>query len=103
MLQEVSVKRDRAGLAHFFIFWGFLSFAARYILFIFGDSIWGDLSSTVLTETGVRVFASYLDILAVGFFAVLAWAHLRGLPANSPASTGASGRRVLGSLTPGGA
>ncbi|MXW34622.1 MAG: anhydro-N-acetylmuramic acid kinase, partial [Chloroflexi bacterium] len=36
-------------------------------------------------------------------FAVLAWAHLRGLPANSPASTGASGRRVLGSLTPGGA
>lgn len=36
-------------------------------------------------------------------FAVLAWAHLRGLPANSPESTGASGHRVLGSLTPGGA
>ena len=34
-------------------------------------------------------------------FAVLAWAHLRGLPANSPDSTGASGARVLGSYTPG--
>lgn len=34
-------------------------------------------------------------------FAVLAWAHLRGLPANSPDSTGASGARILGSLTPG--
>ncbi len=36
-------------------------------------------------------------------FAVLAWAHLRGLPANAPEATGASGARVLGSLTPGGA
>ncbi len=34
-------------------------------------------------------------------FAVLAWAHLHGLPANAPDSTGASGGRVLGSLTPG--
>ena len=34
-------------------------------------------------------------------FAVLAWAHLRGIPANVPAATGASGPRVLGSLTPG--
>ena len=34
-------------------------------------------------------------------FAVLAWAHLRGLPANAPKATGASGARVLGSLTPG--
>ncbi len=33
-------------------------------------------------------------------FAVLAWAHLMGLPANTPTSTGASGPRVLGSLTP---
>jgi anhydro-N-acetylmuramic acid kinase len=34
-------------------------------------------------------------------FAVLAWAHLRGIPANVPAATGAAGPRVLGSLTPG--
>jgi anhydro-N-acetylmuramic acid kinase len=34
-------------------------------------------------------------------FAVLAWAHLRGIPANLPSATGAAGRRVLGSLTPG--
>ena len=34
-------------------------------------------------------------------FAVLAWAHLRGIPANAPAATGAVGGRVLGSFTPG--
>ncbi|HEV3049203.1 MAG TPA: anhydro-N-acetylmuramic acid kinase, partial [Longimicrobium sp.] len=34
-------------------------------------------------------------------FAVLAWAHLRGIPANVPSATGAAGPRVLGSLTPG--
>jgi anhydro-N-acetylmuramic acid kinase len=34
-------------------------------------------------------------------FAVLAWAHIRGIPANVPAATGAVGPRVLGSLTPG--
>ncbi len=34
-------------------------------------------------------------------FAVLAWAHLRGIPANVPAATGAAGPRVLGSFTPG--
>jgi len=34
-------------------------------------------------------------------FAVLAWAHLCGIPANVPAATGAKGLRVLGSFTPG--
>jgi anhydro-N-acetylmuramic acid kinase len=35
-------------------------------------------------------------------FAVLAWAHSSGVPANAPGATGASGPRVLGSYTPGG-
>jgi anhydro-N-acetylmuramic acid kinase len=35
-------------------------------------------------------------------FAVLAWAHVNGIPANAPGATGAAGRRVLGSFTPGG-
>ncbi|HEX8243668.1 MAG TPA: anhydro-N-acetylmuramic acid kinase [Longimicrobium sp.] len=34
-------------------------------------------------------------------FALLAWAHLRGMTANVPAATGARGPRVLGSFTPG--
>lgn len=34
-------------------------------------------------------------------FAVLAWAHAMGVPANAPGATGASGPRVLGSYTPG--
>lgn len=36
-------------------------------------------------------------------FAVLAWAHMKGIAANAPAATGASGPRVLGSYTPGSA
>jgi anhydro-N-acetylmuramic acid kinase len=34
-------------------------------------------------------------------FAVLAWAHVCGLPANAPSATGADDVRVLGSFTPG--
>jgi len=40
------------------------------------------------------------DAREAAAFAVLAWAHLRGEPANVPAATGARGPRVLGSFTP---
>ncbi|MBM3932889.1 MAG: (Fe-S)-binding protein [SAR202 cluster bacterium] len=77
VLQRTDIKRDRAGLAHFFIFWGFLSFSLSYAIFIFADSLWPDFSRTLLTETGVRLYATYLDLLAVGFLIVLGWAALR--------------------------
>ena len=77
VLQSVSLRTDRAGLAHFFIFWGFLSFLTSYIIFIFGDSAWRPFSTKLLTETGVEVFVFYLDVLAVAFLVVLTWAGLR--------------------------
>ena len=77
VLQRVSIRRDRAGMAHFFIFWGFLSFLASYLLFIFADSIWRPFSTKLLTDTGVEVVTFYLDVLAVVFFVVLTWAALR--------------------------
>ena len=76
VLQSVSL-RDRAGLAHFFIFWGFLSFLASYVVFVYGDSAWRPFSTTILTETGVSIFASYIDVLAAAFLIVLAWAVWR--------------------------
>ena len=89
VLQSVSL-RDRAGLAHVFIFWGFLSFTLSYVLFIYGDTAWRPisdlflndsayrpLSSRLLTDSGVRVFVAYIDVLAVVFLAVLPWAALR--------------------------
>ena len=76
VLRSVSLK-DRAGLAHVFIFWGFLSFTASYILFIFADSAWRPFSERVLTDVGVKAFGTYLDVLASGFFVVLAWAAIR--------------------------
>ena len=77
VLQRVSLKRDRAGLAHFFIFWGFLSFLLSYLLFIFSDSAWRPFSQWLLTDLGVRLFTFYLDVLAITFFVVLVWAALR--------------------------
>ena len=76
VLQRVSL-RDRAGLAHFFIFWGFLSFSLSYVLFIYLDSLWHPLSSKILSETGLKAFTIYLDILATLFLLVLAWAAIR--------------------------
>ena len=77
VLQRTSLRRDRAGMAHFFIFWGFLSFLTSYIIFIFGDSAWRPFSAWLLTDTGVEVFTFYLDVVALAFFVVLAWAALR--------------------------
>ena len=77
VLQSVSLRRDRAGLAHLFIFWGFLSFVLSYLVFIFGDSLWRPFSTTLLTETGVELFVTYIDALAAIFLVVLAWAVLR--------------------------
>ena len=71
VLQGFSLKTDVAGLAHFFIFWGFLSFALSYVLFIFGDSISHRFSEIILTAKGVQVFASYLDVLAIVFLFVI--------------------------------
>jgi anhydro-N-acetylmuramic acid kinase len=52
----------------------------------------------VVTGGALGVDAEAKEALA---FAVLAWAHVHGIPANAPAATGATGPRVLGSYTPG--
>jgi len=41
------------------------------------------------------------DAREAAAFALLAWAHLHGIPANVPEATGSRGPRVLGSWTPG--
>jgi anhydro-N-acetylmuramic acid kinase len=41
------------------------------------------------------------DAREAAAFALLAWAHLKGIPANVPEATGSRGPRVLGSWTPG--
>jgi anhydro-N-acetylmuramic acid kinase len=41
------------------------------------------------------------EIREAAAFALLAWAHRSGVPANVPGATGSSGPRILGSLTPG--
>ncbi len=41
------------------------------------------------------------DAREAAAFALLAWAHLKGIPANVPEATGSQGPRVLGSWTPG--
>lgn len=41
------------------------------------------------------------DAREAAAFALLAWAHIKGIPANVPEATGSKGPRVLGSFTPG--
>lgn len=76
VLQRVP-SRDWAGLGHATIFWGFLSFALSYLIFIFAASIWGAFPEKLLTGSGVRVYSRYLDILAATLLVMLIWALLR--------------------------
>lgn len=55
----------------------------------------------VPVRTGSGALGMDPDAREAAAFAVLAWAHLAGVCGNVPAATGARGRRVLGSLTPG--
>ncbi len=76
VLQRVKYG-DYAGIGHAIIFWGFLTFMLSYGIFIFAGSAWRGFPEWLLTETGVRVYSSYLDILAAVMFAVLVWAFVR--------------------------
>jgi len=76
VIQSFSL-RDRAGLGHALIFWGFLSFFTSYALFIFADSLVPDLSVLLLGEGFVRAFTIYIDVAGVAVLASLVWAVFR--------------------------
>ena len=76
VLQRVPA-RDWAGLGHAIIFWGFLSFALSYLIFIFVGSVWGSFPEKLLTTSGVRVYSRYLDIAAAVLLVMLGWALVR--------------------------
>ena len=77
VLQRTSIKKDRAGLAHLIIFWGFLSFSLSYILFIFGNSIQPEFAKNILGSKGENIYLSYIDILSGIFLVILFWATVR--------------------------
>ena len=72
VLQRVP-SGDLAGIGHALIFWGFLSFSLSYVIFIFGSSVWKPFPEKLLTTTGVRVYSSYLDIMAAVLLVMLVW------------------------------
>ena len=76
VLQRVKYG-DYAGIGHAIIFWGFLTFMLSYGIFIFAASVDGGFPEWVLTETGVRVYSQYLDILAAVLAGALVWAFVR--------------------------
>ena len=77
VLKRVSLRTDLSGIAHFLIFWGFLSYLVSYILFIYADSIWDAFSLWLLGGLGLKIFVFYLDLLAVTLLLVLVWAAVR--------------------------
>jgi Fe-S oxidoreductase len=67
-LREVSLK-DRAGLGHFFIFWGFVLFSISY-LFLVADGIKEDFAGFIL---GDRIaYGFYLLLEVFGILVILA-------------------------------
>ena len=76
VLQRVKYG-DYAGIGHAIIFWGFLTFMLSYGIFIFAASINAEFPEWLLTETGVRVYSAYLDILSAVMLVVLIWAFVR--------------------------
>ncbi|MEE9198790.1 MAG: (Fe-S)-binding protein, partial [Dehalococcoidia bacterium] len=76
VLQRVSLT-DKAGIGHVLIFWGFLSFVSSYILFIFLDSIDRDISRTIFTDDGVKVFVFILDSIGLAILSALLWGLAR--------------------------
>ena len=76
VLQRVP-QRDWAGIGHALIFWGFLSFTLSYLIFIFAAAIWSHFPEWLLTPLGVRVYSTYLDLLATLLLVMLTWAVLR--------------------------
>jgi len=52
-------------------------------------------------DTGAGALGIDPDAREAAAFALLAWAHLRGIPGSLPRVTGATGPRVLGSFVPG--
>ena len=76
VLQRVKYG-DYAGIGHAIVFWGFLTFMLSYGIFIFAASAWRGFPEWLLTETGVRAYSGYLDILAGVLFVVLVWAFVR--------------------------
>lgn len=59
-----------------------------------------ELLSPLPVHTGERLGLDP-DAKEAVAFALLAWAHLKGIPGNVPSATGARGPRILGSYTPG--
>jgi anhydro-N-acetylmuramic acid kinase len=59
-----------------------------------------EAGTRVPVETGPAALGMDPDAREAAAFALLAWAHLKGVPGNVPSCTGARGPRVLGSLTP---
>jgi len=60
----------------------------------------GEALAPVPVRIGPEALGMDPDAREAAAFAVLAWAHSRGHPANVPGVTGASGPRILGSWTP---
>ncbi len=74
-LRSVTGK-DRAGLGHFFVFWGFMFFSLSYLMFIFGDALWPEFMFRRAPGLA-KGYSVALDVVAVLVLAALTWAATR--------------------------
>jgi Fe-S oxidoreductase len=74
-LRRVSF-RDRAGLGHLFIFWGFVLFSLSYVFFLFVGEGMG-LSNALKDNSAFQALALAVDVAGLFILAALIWAAAR--------------------------
>jgi len=76
LLKSVT-RTDRAGISHFFIFWGLIIFSFGYLFFIFGAGFYEDFAVAVLGWSLSTALAFITDIFGVLALIAIVWGAIR--------------------------
>ncbi|MFC1929373.1 heterodisulfide reductase-related iron-sulfur binding cluster [Chloroflexota bacterium] len=68
---------DRAGITHFFIFWGGIAFLLGYLFFVFGPAFSNSFAEKVLGNNGAIALSFAVDILGILAFISVIWGLIR--------------------------
>ncbi|MFH1481487.1 MAG: heterodisulfide reductase-related iron-sulfur binding cluster [Pseudomonadota bacterium] len=76
LLRSVRLS-DRAGITHFFIFWGGIAFLFGYLFFVFGSAFSDGFALGVLGQGGTLLLSFVVDILGSLAFIAIIWGLIR--------------------------
>lgn len=68
---------DRAGITHFFIFWGGIAFVFGYVFFVFGSAFSDNFATRLLGQSGATALSFAADILGILALIAVIWGLIR--------------------------